>query len=237
MISTKEKPSASASASVKNKNSTTTKNKAALKSSRLTSQVRRQIEKKVAFCLSNLFYFEPELVAQEGDYVSTAERDAAPKPRQLGLDVLPPLRVDVKILPETILIPAGGASIWGEIHPFISLPVNLVNGYQNLSYVEQLILTHRFGLKRSPDEIATALGYPRTRVYEYLSQAILKLAPYILELGVELASEIEAALEVEAGVAPPTPLAQPGAKQSSNTPADRNKKLGKFFYLKTQAQV
>lgn len=153
---------------------------------RLTDEERDKLEKTMLFCFSSLFKFDPALVGGE-KFTSTAQMRATPPPATLefGRDPLPQLALDVNVLPDTPLVYGRTtSSIWGEVHPYLEVPINLHYAWKQLTYEEIFAVTMHYGLKRSLTEIAQGLGFNGTTrlVNTILGNALVKLAPALLDL-------------------------------------------------------
>jgi hypothetical protein len=156
---------------------------------RLTDEERTKLEKTMLFCFSSLFKFDPALVGGE-KFTSTAQMRATPPPAvlELGRDPLPELILDVNVLPDTPLVYGRTSSIWGEVHPYLEVPVNLHYAWKLLNYEEIFVLTMHYGLKRPMTDIAQGLGFNGTTrlVNTILNNALLKLAPALLDLPIPI---------------------------------------------------
>jgi hypothetical protein len=161
---------------------------------KLTAEERSELENTMLFCFGSLFKFDATLVGGE-KFTSTAQMRATPPPVALvfGRDPMPMMVVDVNVLPDTPLIYGRtSSSIWGEVHPYLEVPINLHYAWRLLNYEEIFAVIMRYGLKRCVTEIGHSLGYKGTAtrpVNSILNRALLKLAPALLDLPIHVTVE------------------------------------------------
>jgi hypothetical protein len=161
----------------------------------LTPEERSKLEKTMLFCFGSLFKFDATLVGGE-KFTSTAQMRATPPPAVLefGRDPLPELILDSNVLPDSPLVYGRtSSSIWGDVHPYLEVPINLHYAWRLLNYQEVFVLTMRYGLKRSVTEIGHSMGFKGTAtrpVNIILDGALLKLAPALLDLPVPVPVQI-----------------------------------------------
>jgi hypothetical protein len=161
----------------------------------LTPEERTKLEKTMIFCFGSLFKFDATLVGGE-KFTSTAQMRATPPPAviEFGRDPLPALVLDSNVLPDSPLVYGRtSSSIWGDVHPYLEVPINLHYAWRQLNYEEVFVLTMRYGLKRPMTEIGHSLGFKGTTtrlVNSILDGALLKLAPALLDLPVPVSVQI-----------------------------------------------